>query len=258
MTRTAVLALSTAAALTLMPAAFAQVDASATAGATVTVDANGDGNISAEEQAAADAAASASGGASGGASATASFTVDANGDGSISADEVAAANVAIAASGHADIVLDANGDGTVSVDEAAIAEAALAALWDDSVACDPGGLDGMMSKMEMADPATLTPATNVKIVLVANCAADEVSAGLATEGATNTRKALEANAAAVSAIQSRGAAMADVLGATAEGNTVIVYVWRRVHLPLNPRRAPRRRLSRGAHSRQMWLPTDET
>ncbi len=224
MTRTAILALTTAAALAVMSPAFAQVDASGTVGATVTVDANGDGNISAEEQAAADAAASASGNASGEASATASLTVDANGDGSISAEEVAAANAAIAASGSAEIVLDANGDGTVSLEEAAAAEAAIAALSGDTVACEPGGLEGMMSKMVMADPATLTPATNVKVVIVSDCAADEVSSALATEGATNIRKALEANAAAVAAIQSRGATMADVLGATAEGNTVTVYV----------------------------------
>ena len=78
--------------------------------------------------------------------------------------------------------------------------------------------------MTMADANALSAATNVKIVLVSNCAEDEVSSALATEGATNIRKSLEANAAAVAAIQTRGATMADVLGATAEGETVTVYV----------------------------------
>ena len=226
MTRTAILALSTAAILTLMPAAFAQVDASTTVGAAVNVDANGDGNVSAEEQAAADAAAQASGGASGEASASASLTVDATGDGSISAEEIAAANAIISASGNASIVLDANGDGTVSLEEAAAAEAAIAAMSgsEDTLACDAGGLAGLTGSMKMAEPGALSAATNVKIVLISNCAADEVSSALASEGATNIRKSLEAHAAAVAAIQARGATMADVLGATSDGNTATVYV----------------------------------
>ena len=82
----------------------------------------------------------------------------------------------------------------------------------------------MMSGMTMAEPAAITAATNVRIVLVSDCAADEVTSALATEGATNVRSALQANTAAVAAIQSRGATTADVLGATAEGDLVTVYV----------------------------------
>ncbi len=121
-------------------------------------------------------------------------------------------------------MLDANGDGTVTLEEAAAAEAAVAALSSDTIACDASGLAGLTSSMTMADPSALTAATNVKVILVSNCAADEVTSALATEGATNIRKSLEANAAAVTAIQSRGATMADVLGATADGDTVTVYV----------------------------------
>ena len=54
-------------------------------------------------------------------------------------------------------------------------------------------------------------------------AADEVSSALATEGATNVRKALEANAAVVAAIQARGVTMTEVLGATSDGTVVTVY-----------------------------------
>jgi hypothetical protein len=224
MIRTSVLTLLTASLMVASPAAFAQVSVGTDVTATQTVDANGDGNISAEEQAAADAAASASGEASASGSATATLTIDANGDGAISAEEVAAANAAIEASGNASIVLDANGDGTVTLEEANAAQAALGATVGDTVACETGGLAGMMSGMTMAEPATITAATNVHVVLVSNCSADEVTSALATEGATNIRGALQANAAAVAAIQSRGATMADVLGATAEGDTVTVYV----------------------------------
>jgi hypothetical protein len=224
MTRTSILALVAAATLAFTPAAFAQADVTATTGAAVTVDTNGDGNISAEEQAAADAAAQTSGGGSAEGSASASLTIDANADGTISAEEVAAANAAITASGDASIQLDANGDGTISLEEAAAVEAALAALSTVTVACEPGGLSGMMSKMVMADSSALESATDVKLVLVSNCAASEVSSELATEGATNIRKALEVNATAVAALQARGATTADVLGATVDGNTVTVYI----------------------------------
>jgi len=222
MIRTSVLTLLTASLMAVSAPAFAQVAVGTDV--TVTVDANGDGNISAEEQSAADAAASASGNASGDASVTADLQVDADGDGALSVEEVAAANAAIEASGNASIVLDANGDGTVTLEEAAAAEAAFGTAAGDTMACEAGGLAGMMSGMTMAEPATITAATTVHIVLVSNCAADEVTSALATEGATNIRGALQANAAAVAAIQTRGATMADVLGATAEGNTVIVYV----------------------------------
>jgi hypothetical protein len=188
------------------------------------VDVNGDGNVSAEEQAAADAAASASGEASASGNATATLNIDADGDGAISSDEVAAANAAIEASGNASIVLDANGDGTVTLEEANAAQAALGATAGDTVACETGGLSGIMSGMTMAEPATITAATKVKVVLVSNCSTDEVTSALATEGATNIRGALQANAAAVAAIQSRGGTIADVLGATAEGDTITVYV----------------------------------
>ena len=158
------------------------------------------------------------------ASASAGLQVDADGDGTVSVEEAAAANAAIEASGNASIVLDANGDGTVTLEEAAAAQAAFGAGAGDTVACEAGGLAGMISGMTMAEPATITAATNVQVVLVSNCTADEVTSALATEGATNIRTALQANTAAVAAIQTRGATMADVLGATAEGDTVTVYV----------------------------------
>jgi hypothetical protein len=224
MIRTSVLTLLAASLMVVSPTAFAQVAVGTDATATQTVDANGDGNVSAEEQAAADAAAAASAKASGEASVSAGLQVDANGDGTLSAEEIAAANAAIAASGNAGIVLDANGDGTVTLEEAAAAQEALGAPVGDTVACEAGGLGGMMSGMKMADPGSITAATNVRVVLVSNCSTDEVTSALATEGATNIRGALQANAAAVAAIQARGATMADVLGATADGNTVTVYV----------------------------------
>lgn len=221
MIRTSVVALLTASLMVVSPAVLAQV--SVGTDVTAVVDANGDGNVSAEEQAAADVTAAAAAKAAGEANASAGLQIDADGDGTISAEEASAANAAIAASGNASIVLDANGDGTVTLEEAAAAQASLGAA-GDTVACEADGLAGMMSGMKMADTSTITAATNVHIVLVSNCSADEVTSALATEGATNIRGALQANAAAVAAIQTRGATMADVLGATAEGDTVTVYV----------------------------------
>jgi hypothetical protein len=168
----------------------------------------------------ADATASAN---SGGGTAGADLTVDANADGSIDAGEIASANAAITASGNASVVLDADGNGTVTPEEANAVEAALAGT-ADTVSCGDAGLGALTGIMTATDPAALSAATNIQVVVVSDCAADDVTATLAGEGATNVRKALEANAAVVAAIQARGATLANVLGASANADSVTVYV----------------------------------
>jgi hypothetical protein len=196
--------------------------ATGAAGAAVNADTNADGNISADEQAAADAAAST----------TVTASVDANADGTISVEELTAANAALAAQGGTTVSVDANGDGTISDDELANANTLLAAAnvsagavaGAETLACAESGIEATISGMGDLDMAALAAATNVSVVSVSDCDSRDVTAALATEGATNVRKGIEANAAAVAAIQARGASVANVLGATTSGETLTVYV----------------------------------
>jgi hypothetical protein len=189
----------------------------AASGTTDAVDATAGGNASAGANASGNASTD---GSTTTATTNAGLTLDVNADGTISAEEAGAFETALGGG----IKVDADGDGTISEEEANAATTALASLNTDDVSCDDSGLDATIAAMGMPDMAALGAATNVSVVVVADCDASEVSSALAGEGATNIRAALEANASAVAAIQARGATLADVLGATSSGDTVTVYV----------------------------------
>lgn len=190
--------------------------ASGAAGGTVNADANNDGTVSADEQSAADAASSAS----------VSVSVDANADGTISADEIAAANTTISGSTGTTVNIDTDGDGTISADELTAANSQLnsAGMMGQDLACAENGIEATIAAMGAVDMGALGTATKISIVTVSDCEAADVTSALASEGASSVRKALEANATAVAAIQARGASVADVLGATGSGDSLTVYV----------------------------------
>lgn len=71
--------------------------------------------------------------------------------------------------------------------------------------------------------STLTAATNVSIVTVADCH-DTTRSALASAGGTALRDALMGNTAVDAAIKARGADDSDVLGATVSGDTITVYI----------------------------------
>jgi hypothetical protein len=93
----------------------------------------------------------------------------------------------------------------------------------ESMSCEESGLAASIEAMGTVDTSMLSSATSVSIVGLSNCD-DTTRSALASEGGTNVRQALQANPAIVSAIQSRGADMSDVIGATVDGDTVTVYV----------------------------------
>lgn len=183
---------------------------------------------------------------SGSSSTSASF--DINADGSLSVEELAELQAALEGSGNGDLVIDANGDGRISAEEAAAVTAALSGnaqvgtdidadgdgLFNDdeltaaasagSVACGDSGLGAFISALGDLDESQIATASVVRVVLVSDCDKDEVSAALAAEGATNIRQLLDANAAVTSAVQARGATMADVVGAATSGNMLVVFV----------------------------------
>jgi hypothetical protein len=155
-----------------------------------------------------------------------SLTLDANADGSIDADEIAAANTSLSTQTGTTVNIDADGDGTLSDDEIAAANemAGMNAMAEDSVTCGDSGIEATISGMGELDMAMLASASNVRVVLVSDCDTADVTSALASEGATSLRTELGNNSAAVAAIQSRGATVADVLGATSSGDTLTVYV----------------------------------
>lgn len=188
-------------------------DDAATSGSSVTsvsFDMDADGSLSAEELIELQSALEASG--------HGDLVIDANGDGSISAEEAASITAALSGSGQVGTDIDANGDGSFSADELSAAASA------GSVACGDSGLGAFISALGDFDEAQIATASVVRVVLVSDCAEDEVSAALAAEGATNIRGLLDANAAVTSAVQTRGASMADVLGAAVSGNMLVVFV----------------------------------
>ena len=155
-----------------------------------------------------------------------SLTLDANADGSIDADEIAAANTSLSTQTGTTVNIDADGDGTLSEEEIAAANemAGMNAMNEDSVTCGDSGIEATISGMGELDMAMIASASNVRVVLVSDCDTADVTSALASEGATSLRTELGNNSAAVSAIQSRGATVADVLGATSSGGTLTVYV----------------------------------
>jgi hypothetical protein len=233
MKSTTILAIAATLMLGVAPAAMAQTATTAADAATGTAAGVTAGGTDAAATAGANAnatgttttntdGASTSGGAS--------FTFDANADGTISADEIAAANTTLSGQTGTTVSVDADGDGVLSETEIANANGLLTASAsaeggaEDSVACGDSGIEGTITAMGSLDMAMLATATNVRVVTIANCETADVTAALAAEGAASVQKSIGANNAAVQAIQARGASVADVLGATSDGDTLTVYV----------------------------------
>jgi hypothetical protein len=140
---------------------------------------------------------------------TVGATVDSNG-------------VSVNAGANGSATTDANGGNANGGTDAAAAGGTDAAS-GDTMKCEELGTAASIESMGKVDPAALSAATKVTVVPVADCD-DTTRSALATAGGTNITDALKANAAVDSAIMGRGATMADVIGATVDGDTVTVYV----------------------------------
>ena len=182
--------------------ASAGADASADAQVDADIDTDGDGQISVEEQAAADA------------ELEVDASIDTDGDGQISDEEQAAAD----ADAQVDADIDTDGDGQISDEERAAAEA------DGTTSCSELNIGTLAGMQQGAEEAAIAAATDARVVLVGDCAADELSSTLAGEGALAVQSAVGGNAELVSQIQARGATVADVIGAAVVGGTLTIYV----------------------------------
>lgn len=92
-----------------------------------------------------------------------------------------------------------------------------------SKSCEELGSAASIESMGKVDMAAVTAASKVMVQPVADCD-DTTRSALATVGGTTLSDALKANAAVNTAIMAQGSTMADVLGATVDGDTVTVYV----------------------------------
>jgi hypothetical protein len=93
----------------------------------------------------------------------------------------------------------------------------------ESMSCDAGGMASQIEGMGKVDVSLLAGAPKVNLISVSDCDDETVSA-LATVGGTNIRDELGKNPAVVAAVQTRNASLADIIGATVEGDTVTIYV----------------------------------
>lgn len=93
----------------------------------------------------------------------------------------------------------------------------------DSMKCEELGSANSIEAMGKVDMAAVTAATKVSVLQVADCD-DTTRSALAGVGGTALSDALKANAAVDTAIMAQGSTMADVIGATVDGDTLTVYV----------------------------------
>ncbi len=93
----------------------------------------------------------------------------------------------------------------------------------ESMSCTDNGMAAQIEAMGTVDVTLLATAPTVNLVQVSDCD-DTTVAALATVGGTNIRDELSKNAAVVAAVQGRSATIADVIGATVEGDIITVYV----------------------------------
>ncbi|HEV7278314.1 MAG TPA: hypothetical protein VGN80_18700 [Devosiaceae bacterium] len=135
-------------------------------------------------------------------------SVDTDGDGQISDEEQAAADAAA----------DTDGDGVVSAEERAAAEAG------GTASCSEVNIGTLAGMQQGAEEAAIAAATNARVVLVGDCAADELSSTLASDGSVSVQSAVGSNPELVSQIQARGATVADIIGAAVVAGTLTIYV----------------------------------
>ena len=91
------------------------------------------------------------------------------------------------------------------------------------MSCDTLGTATNIEAMGRLDAAAVAAATTVTLVPVAECD-DAITSALATIGSTSMRDELGKNTAVIAAVQGRGATLADVIGATVDGDVLTVYV----------------------------------
>ncbi|GHA10881.1 hypothetical protein GCM10007989_01450 [Devosia pacifica] len=92
---------------------------------------------------------------------------------------------------------------------------------DDS--CDDESLESTIRMSQSFDPAMLSGEMTAQIVTVADCAQGGVTAALGTNGATQVQQEIEENPELLQILQARGLNQSDVLGATIQGDTLVIY-----------------------------------
>lgn len=90
--------------------------------------------------------------------------------------------------------------------------------------CSQTGIASQIKLSDHYDPYLAASASSTRIVQVPECDEGDITSALASLQATNIRDDIRANPDALFAIQSRGATLADVLGATTSGNVLTVYI----------------------------------